>query len=437
MYGSTLGIGQVNSNDFNFFSFNYDTGVHAMYSGVDWIYTHVETLYMYDYKIIYFYLLNNVYDESIDFFFLSIWYLSLQVSGLQLFWSVILDSYIFNSLIQFSLTDEWVRSYISSKDSALFVIYHPEVIFYKNQIINNYFFTFLADVNISAIQYLDSQSLLTPIMLFPQLLFLGYVAFFFVAFYFSFYSSSSKEEATVDADYLAASITVESEKEIGSIDDILMPSIVLIYTFGWYFYLYCWNILSSMPEIVLVFFFFPLLYYTIGNTPTFLLYDFGILFTAYLKGVAPSPTMIFELMYDYIAVIAFYVRVLTQGVRLALMFFTYALMHDFVLYMDYSHRYLTGNESIWEEISNINASVSSVTYFFLGVLPGHLLNWMYEVFHTFFVVTGQIVAYFAMVFWLFLFLFTFFVIEKQENYFEERKKYRQDLLKKIQSLNGK
>jgi len=69
-------------------------------------------------------------------------------------------------------------------------------------------------------------------MLFPQLLFLGYVAFFFVAFYFSFYSSSSKEEATVDADYLAASITVESEKEIGSIDDILMPSIVLIYTFG-------------------------------------------------------------------------------------------------------------------------------------------------------------------------------------------------------------
>ena len=437
MYGSTLGIGQVNSNDFNFFSFNYDTGVHAMYSGVDWIYTHVETLYMYDYKIIYFYLLNNVYDESIDFFFLSIWYLSLQVSGLQLFWSVILDSYIFNTLIQFSLTDEWVRSYISSKDSALFVIYHPEVIFYKNQIVNNYFFTFLADVNISAIQYLDSQSLLTPIMLFPQLLFLGYVAFFFVAFYFSFYSSSSKEEATIDSDYLAASITVESEKEIGSIDDILMPSIVLIYTFGWYFYLYCWNILSSMPEIVLVFFFFPLLYYTIGNTPTFLLYDFGILFTAYLKGVAPSPTMVFELMYDYIAVIAFYVRVLTQGVRLALMFFTYALMHDFVLYMDYSHRYLTGNESIWEEISNINASVSSVTYFFLGVLPGHLLNWMYEVFHTFFVVTGQIVAYFAMVFWLFLFLFTFFVIEKQENYFEERKKYRQDLLKKIQSLNGK
>jgi len=87
-------------------------------------------------------------------------------------------------------------------------------------------------MNLSAIQYLDSQSLLTPIMLFPQLLFLGYIAFFFVSFYFSYYSSASKEESTVDSDYLAASVTVESEKELGSIDDILMPAIILIYTFG-------------------------------------------------------------------------------------------------------------------------------------------------------------------------------------------------------------
>jgi len=437
VYGSTLSVTTSSKNDFSASFLNYETGIHAMYSGIDWVYTYVETLYIYDYKIVYFWLLNNVYDESIDFFFLSVWYSSLQISGLQLFWSIILDNYITTNLFQFSLTDEWVRSYISSKDSALFVIYHPEVIFLKNQIINNYFFDFLADINISSIQYLESHSFLTPIMLFPQLLFLGYVGFFFVAFYFSYYSSSSKEESTIDSDYLSASITVESEKEIGSLDDLLMPSIILLYTFGWYFYIYCWNLFCCMPELVLVIFFFPLLYYTIGNTPTFLLYDFGILYNCYLRGVAPSPTMLFELMYDYIAVIAFYVRVLTQAVRLVLMFFTYALMHDFVLYMDYSHRYLTGNESIWEEISNVNASVSSVTYFFLGVLPGHLLNWMYEVFHTFFVVTGQIVAYFAMVFWLFLFLFTFFVIEKQETYFEERRKYRQNLLTKIRNLNNK
>lgn len=416
------------------YSFNYDTAVHAMYSGIDWIYTSVETAYIFDYKIVYFWLLNSIYDESIDFFFTSVWYISLQTTGLQLFWGIVLDSYITTQLLQFNLTDEWVRSFISSKDTALFIVFHPELVLIKSQILNNFFFDFLADINFSAIQYLDSQSLLTPIMLFPQLLFVAYIVFFFVAFFFSYYSSSSKEEATVDADFLAASITVESEKEIGSLDDILMPSIVLIYTFGWYFYLYCWSILSSVPEVVLVFFFFPLLYYTIANTPTFLLYDFGILYNCYLRGIAPTPTLVFELMYDYIAVIAFYVRILTQGVRLALMFFTYAAMHDYVLYMDYSHRCLIGNESLWEELANVNTSISSITYFFLGVIPGQILNWMYEVFHTFFVVTGQLVAYLAMIFWLFLFLFTFFVIEKQENYFEERRKFRQDLLKKIRNI---
>lgn len=436
IYGSALDITMTGKNDFNLSFLNYDTGIHAMYSGIDWVYTYVETIYIYDYRIVYFWLLNNIYDESMDFFFLSVWYSSLQTSSLELFWSILLDKYITTNLFQFSLTDEWVRSYISGKDSALFVIYHPEVIFFKNQILNNYFFDFLSDINISAIQYLDSQSFLTPIMLFPQLLFIGYVGFLFVSFYFSFYSSSTKEESTIDADYLSASITIESEKEIGSVDDMLMPCVVFIYTFGWYFYLYCWNLFCCVPELILVFFFFPLLYYTIGNTPTFLLYDFGILFACYLRGIAPTPTMLFELMYDYIAVIAFYVRILTQGVRLALMFAAYAGMHDFVLYMDYSHRYLTGNESIWEEISNVNASVSSITYFFLGTLPGILLNWMYEIFHTFFVVTGQLVAYFGMIFWLFLFLFTFFVIEKQESYFEERRRFRQDLLRKIRNINN-
>lgn len=436
VYGSALDATNfINTSDS--YNLGCDFSVHNVYSGLDWVYTHVETLYMYDYKIVYFWLLNNVYDESVDFFFISTWYVSLQSSSLQLLWSVLLDNYIADSLFQLSLTDEWVRSYISSKDATLFVIHHPEIIFFKNQLLNNFFFNFLTDMNISAIQYLDSQSLLSPIMLFPQLLFIAYLGFLFVAFYFSFYQSASKEEATIDADYLSASVTVESEKEIGSIDDMLMPMLIIVYTFGWYFYLYCWNIFCCVPEIVLVFFFFPLLYYTIGNTPTFLLYDFGILYNCYLRGIAPTPSMVFELMYDYIAVIAFYVRILTQGVRLALMFFAYAGMHDYVLYIDYSHRYLTGNESIWEEISNVNTSISSVTYFFLGVLPGHILNLLYEIFHTFFVVTGQLVAYLGMIFWLFLFLFTFFVIEKQESYFDERRKYRQDLLKKIRNLNNK
>jgi len=143
-----------------------------------------------------------------------------------------LDSYIYNSLFNFSISDEWVRSYIDSKDTALFVIHHPEAFFYKNQILNNYYIEFLSDMTVSGIQYLESQSLITPIMLYPQLLFIAYMAFFFTAFYFSFYTSATKEESTIDADYLAASVTVESEKELGSMDDVLLMILTIYYIFG-------------------------------------------------------------------------------------------------------------------------------------------------------------------------------------------------------------
>lgn len=432
-YISTIILDQVEACNNNSI---YCIFVNNMFSCVDWIYTNIESLYIYDYKIVYLRVLNNIYNDNLDFFFTSLWYISLSTSGLQFFWSVLLDNYVANSLLQFSLTDEWVRSYITSKDASLLIVYHPEIVFFKNQILDNFLLNHLADINVSIIQFLEREKLITPIMLVPQLVFLTLMIFLFASFFFSFYVTPSDDEASIDADYLSASVTVEAEKEIGSLDDILMPAIILIYTFGWYFYLHCWNLFSYLPELTLVLFFFPLLYYTILNTPVFLLYDFGIFFICYLRGIAPTQTLVFELLYDYIAVIAFYVRVLTQGVRLALMFFAYASMHDYIMYMHFYSAFSWGNESIWESIANINVSVSSITYFILVVLPFHMFYWLYEVIHTFFVVTGQLIAFFSMVFWLFLFLFTFFVIEKQENYFEERRKFRQKLYQSLDQLKS-
>jgi len=339
--------------------------------------------------------------------------------------------------MQFSITDEWVRSYISSKDTALFVIHHPEIFFFKNQIYNNYYVEFLSDITLSSIQYLESQSLITPIMLYPQLLFIAYVAFFFVSFYFSFYTNASKEESTVDADYLSASVTVESEKELGSVDDMLLMILTMYYIFGWYFYLYFWSVFSETPEMAALCMFLPVLGYTICSIPIHMIFDFGLVFIVYIKGGSPSISMIAEFFFDYIAMIAYFVRVLIQGIRLVLMFATYVAMHDYVLYMDYTHNFLPGNESFWEELSNVNATASSLTYFILGVIPGQIVNWIYEIFHCFFVVTGQIIAYFGMVFWLFLFLFTSFVSEKQEDYFCNKRPFKRRLRRKFYEYFGK
>jgi hypothetical protein len=72
--------------------------------------------------------------------------------------------------------------------------------------------------------------------------------------------------------------------------------------------------------------------------------------------------------------------------------------------------------------------LSNFSYFFLTTFPMHFIHWIYEIGHTYFVLSVQFVAFFAIVFWLFLFLYTFFVSERQEDYFSAlRLKYKTKL----------
>jgi hypothetical protein len=96
----------------------------------------------------------------------------------------------------------------------------------------------------------------------------------------------------------------------------------------------------------MLFYLFPGLYYVILCIPSFLAYDFGIFFLAYLRGVGAAPILIFELMYDYIAFVSFYIRLVVQGVRLVLMIFTYGGMHDVILFFNIDQKLIVGNDSI-------------------------------------------------------------------------------------------
>ena len=407
---------------------------NALYHGIDWIYTTVQTIYCYDFRVWYFWFFNSIYDDSFDFFFSSYWYFTLLLSSFQLFWSVILDQYVLSLLYKLPYSEEWFRSMLSSKESTLVLIYHPELSFIKEEIFQNFYFNLLSNLVFSLYELVESETFFTPVILFPQLVFLVFLAVILISFYFSFFSSYTKEENTIDTDYLVCFASTEAEKEISSFDDMILAFVVLFYVFGWYFYIHCWSMLSMMPELVLVFYLFPGLYYIIIGIPTFLIYDFGIYFLAYLRGVGAGAVIVVELMFDYIAVIIFYTRILVQGVRLVLMIFTYASMHDLVLYFTFGQKMFLGSETFWEELNSVSITLDSMSYFFLFSLPGRFIYWIYEILHTYFVVTIQFAAFFAIVFWLFLFLYTFFVIEKQENYFTEKRLFRKNLLKHLYSL---
>jgi len=135
-------------------------------------------------------------------------------------------------------------------------IIHPELLLVKKQEITNFsYYTaeFIELLNESTV----FEIITSPIMLFPQFLFIIYLSLIFLTFYFSYFSTSTKEESTIDNDYLISSLTIEAEKEITAFDDMILGGIVLIYIFGWYFYIHCWSIISALPEIAFLFYLFP------------------------------------------------------------------------------------------------------------------------------------------------------------------------------------
>jgi hypothetical protein len=121
---------------------------------------------------------------------------------------------------------------LSIKESTLILVYHPELNFIRENIFKDYYFSFLSNLVFSLYELATPETFYSPVILIPQLLLLVFFAVIFISFYFSYFSTSTGEENTIDADYLVSSVTVESEKEISSLDDMILGLVVLIYIFG-------------------------------------------------------------------------------------------------------------------------------------------------------------------------------------------------------------
>jgi hypothetical protein len=103
----------------------------------------------------------------------------------------------------------------------------------------------------------------------------------------------------------------------------------------------------------------------------------------------------------------------------------FAGCHEFVMFFTIPQKSFIASEYFWEEFNNTPLTLSGFSYFFLSVLPGKFLDWIHEVLHTYFIISVQFLAFFAIIFWLILFLYTMFVSEKQEDYFSHlRLKYK-------------
>lgn len=385
-------------------------------NSLDIIYIAIQNISIFSFSENVFIFSNFIHEYNFFFFYELIFRASIYFLNYELFVFNILDIFFKNISYFFEFNETTFRSCIGALDLSLNTLYHPEFLFIDNSLkfflINEYSSFF----KLIVIDFIQKNEYVTAVNLMIQVFILFYFILFFIIFFFSFFSKN-KEEWQQDCDYTISNASVESEKELFSIDDALNVVFFLILIFGSYFGFLFLSLSFNFTEIAI--FILPIffVFYLIIFIPFNLLFDFGLFFIAYLRGSSNTSSLFFECVYDYIGVIAFFTRLIVQFVRLILMFVVYCLMHDTVMLQVFSQKNFLLNDSFFEDLNSIQSNGYSISFFLFTTFPMRLMYWTYECMHTFFVVTVQFSAFFTIVFWLFLLFYTFFVFEKHELHF--------------------
>jgi len=127
--------------------------------------------------------------------------------------------------------NEFCKNVLISSEYSNIFMFHPEYyLILKDQIIN-FYDSYLSSIYVSNLNLVIDESYLSPILLIPHLLFIYFGVAFFLLIYFSYFNNPNSEDNIVDHDYLAFNLTIEAEEEIGSMDDMILSSVILLYIF--------------------------------------------------------------------------------------------------------------------------------------------------------------------------------------------------------------
>jgi len=318
---------------------------------------------------------------------------------------------------------------LSTQCPAYLLRHHPEMVDYCMN--NQYSYLYANSPLVKEILKVESTMVVDSVISgYVMYLAILLAVYYVVIFYTSLGQSLHKDEASIDIEYLTLCSLAEAEKEVGSADDMIFFIINLVYLFGWFFGMYYYFIASRLPELVIFMYSIPGIFYIALSIPTYLTYDYGILYGAYLRGAGNTASLVYELGYDYIAIAVFYIRLALQSIRLVIMIVTYASFHDYILF--YNVRTSAFSNASTAFASNASYSFVQTAFYYLTVsIPGAMLYFAYEILHLFFVLTSQTISFFAIIFWLFLFLYTFFFMSKVEAYFLKKRELRKSLRSEI------
>ena len=146
-----------------------------------------------------------------------------------------MDQLYFMAALILPVFNSFSNHLFSSYEFNNFLINHPEyILIFKNYSLR-FFNKSLGNLYLSLHVLTINESYLSPVMLLTQFLFMFLLVMFLLTAYFNYYTNPNVSENIIDHDYLIYNVTIESEEEIGSIDDMLLTSVILLYIFLWFF----------------------------------------------------------------------------------------------------------------------------------------------------------------------------------------------------------
>jgi hypothetical protein len=145
--------------------------------------------------------------------------------------SVIYDQLYSLTILSLPMFNEFFKHFCTTIEFHNFLESHPEYyLIFKDYVINYYYFYF-SNIYLSLYLMNISESFITPVMMIPQFIFIFLSVLLLLLTYFNYTNTISLEDNLVDDDYLVVNITIEAEEEIGSMDDMLLASVILLYIF--------------------------------------------------------------------------------------------------------------------------------------------------------------------------------------------------------------
>lgn len=210
------------------------------------------------------------------------------------------------------------------------------------------------------------------------------------------------------------SYLTDLEEEIGAADDTFLYVLIFAVIITWFFFftIFSTYFVQNLSWFVMLLNF---VFLTALFMPIFVLKNFGIAFTTYLRGVGRTKNIFIESFFDFIAIAIMISRFIIQNIRLVLLFAAFFEISEFI----FDNCDLTTNN--YYSVLNVTTLWNNSTNFYwydfvLSFLTQQILLLYYQghLILTFFM---QLANYFLLSFVLFFFLYTSFLLESHEKYF--------------------